>query len=49
LESDKKRKGRAKGKGNKRKTENLQEVDGEIEALLQKKGKLSVAVVWVSC
>lgn len=39
LESDKKRKGRAKGKGNKRKTENLQEVDGEIEALLQKKAK----------
>ncbi|XP_034376562.1 nuclear valosin-containing protein-like isoform X2 [Arvicanthis niloticus] len=39
LESDKKRKGRAKSKGNKRKTEDLQEVDGEIEAVLQKKAK----------
>ncbi|XP_052056812.1 nuclear valosin-containing protein-like [Apodemus sylvaticus] len=39
LESDKKSKGRAKGKGNKRKTEDLQEVDGEIEAILQKKAK----------
>ncbi|XP_051003989.1 nuclear valosin-containing protein-like [Acomys russatus] len=39
LESDKKRKGRPKGKGNKRKTEDLQEVDGEIEAILQKKAK----------
>ncbi|GAB1285804.1 Nuclear valosin-containing protein-like [Apodemus speciosus] len=39
LESDKKRKGRAKDKGNKRKTEDLQEVDGEIEAILQKKAK----------
>lgn len=40
LESDKKRKGRPKSKGNKRKTEALQEVDGEIEASLQKKGEL---------
>ncbi|XP_042114661.2 nuclear valosin-containing protein-like isoform X1 [Peromyscus maniculatus bairdii] len=39
LESDKKRKGRPKSKGNKRKTEALQEVDGEIEASLQKKAK----------
>ncbi|XP_027274616.1 nuclear valosin-containing protein-like isoform X4 [Cricetulus griseus] len=39
LESDKKRKGRPKGKGNKRKTEHLQEVDGEVEAVLQKKAK----------
>lgn len=39
LESDKKRKGRPKGKGNKRKTADLQEVDGEIEAILQKKGE----------
>lgn len=39
LESDKKRKGRPKGKGNKRKTTDLQEVDGEVEAILQKKGK----------
>ncbi|XP_075845453.1 nuclear valosin-containing protein-like isoform X4 [Microtus pennsylvanicus] len=39
LESDKKRKGRPKGKGNKRKTADLQEVDGEIEAILQKKAK----------
>ncbi|KAH0513654.1 Nuclear valosin-containing protein-like [Microtus ochrogaster] len=39
LESDKKRKGRPKGKGNKRKTADLQEVDGEIEAVLQKKAK----------
>ncbi|XP_031247105.1 nuclear valosin-containing protein-like isoform X2 [Mastomys coucha] len=39
LEGDKKRKGGAKGKGNKRKTEDLQEVDGEIEAILQKKAK----------
>ncbi|XP_037067073.1 nuclear valosin-containing protein-like isoform X2 [Peromyscus leucopus] len=39
LESDKKRKGRPKSKGNKRKTEDLQEVDGEIEASLQKKAK----------
>ncbi|XP_051042415.1 nuclear valosin-containing protein-like isoform X3 [Phodopus roborovskii] len=39
LESDKKRKGRPKGKGNKRKTEDLQEVDGEVEAILQKKAK----------
>lgn len=39
LESDKKRKGRPKGKGNKRKTADLQEVDGEVEAILQKKGE----------
>ncbi|XP_028645141.1 nuclear valosin-containing protein-like isoform X2 [Grammomys surdaster] len=39
LESDKKRKGRTKNKGNKRKTEDLEEVDGEIEAVLQKKAK----------
>ncbi|XP_037067071.1 nuclear valosin-containing protein-like isoform X2 [Peromyscus leucopus] len=39
LESDKKRKCRPKSKGNKRKTEDLQEVDGEIEASLQKKAK----------
>ncbi|XP_045673439.1 nuclear valosin-containing protein-like isoform X2 [Phyllostomus hastatus] len=37
LESDKKRKGRLKRKGDKRKKEALQEVDGEIEAILQKK------------
>uniref|UniRef100_H0WNU4 Nuclear VCP like n=1 Tax=Otolemur garnettii TaxID=30611 RepID=H0WNU4_OTOGA len=39
LESDKKRKGRLRSKGSKRKKEDLQEVDGEIEALLQKKAK----------
>ncbi|KAK2086577.1 hypothetical protein P7K49_036002 [Saguinus oedipus] len=39
LESDIKRKGRLKIKGSKRKKEDLQEVDGEIEALLQKKAK----------
>ncbi|XP_013202420.1 nuclear valosin-containing protein-like [Microtus ochrogaster] len=39
LESGKKRKGRPKDKGNKRKTADLQEVDGEIEAVLQKKAK----------
>ncbi|CAO2638682.1 Nuclear valosin-containing protein-like [Lemmus lemmus] len=39
LESNNKRKGRPKGKGNKRKTADLQEVDGEIEAVLQKKAK----------
>ncbi|XP_036925441.1 nuclear valosin-containing protein-like [Sturnira hondurensis] len=37
LESNKKRKGRLKSKGDKRKKEDLQEVDGEIEAILQKK------------
>ncbi|XP_023059430.1 nuclear valosin-containing protein-like isoform X2 [Piliocolobus tephrosceles] len=39
LESDMKRKGRLKNKGSKRKKEDLQEVDGEIEAVLQKKAK----------
>nr|KAF6302579.1 nuclear VCP like [Pipistrellus kuhlii] len=39
LESDKKRKGRLKSKGSKRKKEDLQEVDGEIEAVLQKKAR----------
>ncbi|XP_012921974.1 nuclear valosin-containing protein-like isoform X2 [Heterocephalus glaber] len=39
LESDKKRKAKIKGKGNKQKKEDLQEVDGEIEAVLQKKAK----------
>ncbi|XP_032145266.1 nuclear valosin-containing protein-like isoform X4 [Sapajus apella] len=39
LESDIKRKGRLKNKGRKRKKEDLQEVDGEIEAVLQKKAK----------
>uniref|UniRef100_A0A2K5SFN7 Nuclear VCP like n=1 Tax=Cebus imitator TaxID=2715852 RepID=A0A2K5SFN7_CEBIM len=34
-----KRKGRLKNKGSKRKKEDLQEVDGEIEAVLQKKAK----------
>nr|XP_003930360.2 nuclear valosin-containing protein-like isoform X1 [Saimiri boliviensis boliviensis] len=38
LESDIKRKGRLKNKGSKRKKD-LQEVDGEIEAVLQKKAK----------
>ncbi|KAM6166957.1 nuclear valosin-containing protein-like [Erethizon dorsatum] len=38
LESDRK-KGKIKGKGSKRKKEGLQEVDGEVEALLQKKAK----------
>ncbi|XP_058389619.1 nuclear valosin-containing protein-like isoform X2 [Diceros bicornis minor] len=37
LESNKKRKGRLKNKGSKRKQEDLQEVDGQIEAVLQKK------------
>ncbi|XP_028387048.1 nuclear valosin-containing protein-like isoform X2 [Phyllostomus discolor] len=37
LESDKKRKGRLKHKGDKRKKDAVQEVDGEIEAILQKK------------
>uniref|UniRef100_A0A2K6L2K4 Nuclear valosin-containing protein-like n=1 Tax=Rhinopithecus bieti TaxID=61621 RepID=A0A2K6L2K4_RHIBE len=39
LESAMKRKGRLKNKGSKRKKEDLQEVDGEIEAVLQKKAK----------
>ncbi|XP_073904980.1 nuclear valosin-containing protein-like isoform X2 [Castor canadensis] len=39
LENDKKRKNRLKGKGNKRKKEDLQEIDGEIEAVLQTKAK----------
>ncbi|XP_029414868.1 nuclear valosin-containing protein-like isoform X2 [Nannospalax galili] len=39
LESDKKQKGGPKGKGKKRKKEDLQEVDGEIEDILQKKAK----------
>uniref|UniRef100_A0A8C5USH7 Nuclear VCP like n=1 Tax=Microcebus murinus TaxID=30608 RepID=A0A8C5USH7_MICMU len=39
LESDKKMKDRLRNKGNKRKKEDLQEVDGEIEAILQKKAK----------
>lgn len=43
LESDMKRKGRLKNKGSKRKKEDLQEVDGEIEAVLQKKGGLQDA------
>ncbi|XP_029084161.1 nuclear valosin-containing protein-like isoform X2 [Monodon monoceros] len=39
LESNKKRKGRLNSKRGKRKKEDLQEVDGEIEAVLQKKAK----------
>ncbi|XP_054348542.1 nuclear valosin-containing protein-like isoform X1 [Pongo pygmaeus] len=39
LESDMKWKGKLKNKGSKRKKEDLQEVDGEIEAVLQKKAK----------
>ncbi|KAM5237590.1 nuclear valosin-containing protein-like isoform 2-T2 [Ctenodactylus gundi] len=39
LESDKKRKDKLQRRGSKRKKEDLQEVDGEIEAVLQKKGK----------
>ncbi|KAM9612878.1 nuclear valosin-containing protein-like isoform 2-T2 [Trichechus inunguis] len=39
LESDKKPKGRLKSKGSKRKKDDLQKVDGEIEAVLQKKAK----------
>ncbi|KAB1258791.1 Nuclear valosin-containing protein-like [Camelus dromedarius] len=39
LESNKKRKGRLNSKGSKRKKEDLQEVDGEIEAILEKKAK----------
>nr|KAF6399930.1 nuclear VCP like [Molossus molossus] len=39
LETNKKRKDRLKSKGSKKKKEDLQEVDGEIEAVLQKKAK----------
>nr|XP_003410988.1 nuclear valosin-containing protein-like isoform X1 [Loxodonta africana] len=39
LESDKKRKGRLKNKGGKRKKEDLQEADGEVETVLQNKAK----------
>nr|XP_020735133.1 nuclear valosin-containing protein-like isoform X1 [Odocoileus virginianus texanus] len=39
LESNKKRKGKLNSKGGKKKREDLQEVDGEIEAILQKKAK----------
>ncbi|XP_030777658.1 nuclear valosin-containing protein-like isoform X1 [Rhinopithecus roxellana] len=39
LESAMKRKRRLKNKGSKRKKEDLQEVDGEVEAVLQKKAK----------
>ncbi|XP_066884430.1 nuclear valosin-containing protein-like isoform X4 [Kogia breviceps] len=39
LESNKKRKGRLNSKRGKRKKEDLQEVDGEIEGVLQKKAK----------
>ncbi|XP_027631039.1 nuclear valosin-containing protein-like isoform X2 [Tupaia chinensis] len=39
LESDKKQKGRLNSRGSKRRKEDLQEVDGEIEAVLQKKVK----------
>lgn len=45
LESNKKRKDRLKSKENKRKKEDLQEVDGEIEAVLQKKGAMQVLQV----
>lgn len=45
LESNKKRKGRLKTKGSRRKEEDLREVDGEIEAALQKKG--AMRVLWV--
>nr|KAF6399929.1 nuclear VCP like [Molossus molossus] len=43
LETNKKRKDRLKSKGSKKKKEDLQEVDGEIEAVLQKKGSLQDA------
>ena len=46
LESNKKRKGRLNSKESKRKKEDLQEVDGEIEAVLQKKGE--VWALWVA-
>ncbi|XP_055275790.1 nuclear valosin-containing protein-like isoform X2 [Moschus berezovskii] len=39
LESNKKRKGKLNSKGGQKKKEDLQEVDGEIEAVLQKKAK----------
>lgn len=45
LESNKKRKDRLKSKENKRKKEDLQEVDGEIEAVLQKRGAMQVLQV----
>lgn len=48
LESDKKRKGRPKSKRNKRKTEDLQEVDGEIQAVLQKKAKVRSTELQIS-
>lgn len=48
LESDKKRKSMAKGKGNKRKTEGLQEADGEIEAILQKRAKAKSTELQIS-
>ncbi|XP_055465281.1 nuclear valosin-containing protein-like [Psammomys obesus] len=48
LESDKKRKGRPKSKRNKRKTEDLQEVDGEIQAILQKKAKVRSTELQIS-
>ena len=46
LESNKKRKGKLNSKGGKKKREDLQEVDGEIEAILQKKGETEV--LWVA-
>lgn len=46
LESNKKRKGKLNTKGGKKKKEDLQEVDGEIEAVLQKKGEMEV--LWVA-
>lgn len=46
LESNKKRKGKLNSKGGKKKKEDLQEVDGEIEAVLQKKGGMEV--LWVA-
>uniref|UniRef100_A0A8C4M0K1 Nuclear valosin-containing protein-like n=1 Tax=Equus asinus TaxID=9793 RepID=A0A8C4M0K1_EQUAS len=39
LESNEQRKGRLKSKGSKRKKEDLQEADGEIEAVLEKRAK----------
>ena len=46
LESNKKRKGKLNTKGGKKKKEDLQEVDGEIEAVLQKKGEMEV--LWMA-
>lgn len=46
LESNKKRKGKLNSKGGKKKKEDLQEVDGEIEAVLQKRGEMEV--LWVA-